>query len=206
MDNDTKRGITIATNIVIIVAFLIYYKFFNELKNFSRMIIDAAPALIFVLGMVLIYTRDRFVLKKRLMKNEVEKTFVIATSDIYFIYFLMILAPAGILFVSIYNYLEFDFIDIIQALVGLLAIYFIKKRYFHYKFIWLNRDEYAIDMAVAITYYDTMLLDGLSFIAPMIIVLIPGIIFHNLNNSDVMQSLISFFSIYWISKKYFVFD
>ena len=206
MDNDTKRGIAITTNIMLVVGFFIYYKFFDELKNFSRMLVDASPALIFVLGAVLIYSRDKFILKKRLIKNEIEKTFIITSSDIYFIYFLMILTGAGILFVSIYNYLEFDFIDIIQAIVGLMSIYFIKKRYFHFKFIRVSREEYAIDMAVIITYYDSMLMDALLFITPLIIVFIPGIIFRNLNSSDVIQSLISFLSIYWINKKYFEFD
>ena len=73
MDNDTKRGIAITTNIMLVVGFFIYYKFFDELKNFSRMLVDASPALIFVLGAVLIYSRDKFILKKRLIKNEIEK-------------------------------------------------------------------------------------------------------------------------------------
>ena len=117
--------------------------------------------------------------------------------------FLMIVVFLAIALTPVFYSMPMDGVDIVQATVGLLVLYFIRIRYFHYRFISISRDEYAIDRGVSITYYDTMLMDGLCFLAPLIIVFIPGIIFKSLFVSDIVQAMISFFSIYWINKKYF---
>lgn len=203
MEKESKQWIAIGINAILIISFFLYYKFYDELKQISKMIIDAAPSLIFVIGLVLIYSRDQLLLKRRLIKNEAEKSFVITKYDIYFIIFLMFGVFAGIILTPLIYNLSFDSIDLLQGAVGFLSIYFIKKRYFHYKMLWVSREEYAIDMAVHITYYDSMLLDGLSFISALVVVFVPGVIFQNLSDTDVIQALIPLFSIYWINKKYF---
>lgn len=203
MNTDSKQWLAITTNIVLFVSFFVYYKFYNELKQFSKMIIDAAPSIILVVGLVLVYSRDQMVLNRRKIKNEVEKSIIVTKYDIYFVIILMFGVFMAIITAPFIYDLSFGAMDVLQGIIGLLSIYFIKKRYFHYKFLWIQKDEYAIDMAINISFYDTMLLDGLSFITALVIVFIPGILFHSLLSTDIIQAFIAFFGIYWINKKYF---
>jgi|SRR3989344_4537444 len=203
MDSESKKGIAIFINAILVISFFLYYQFYDELKQISKMIIDATPSFIFVIGIVLIYAKDQSVLKQRRIKNEIEKTFIVTKYDIYLIMLLMFAVFLGIALAPMLYSMPIDGVDIVQATAGLLALYFIRIRYFHYKFISISKDEYAIDRGVSITYYDTMLMDALCFLAPLIIVFIPGIIFKNLFVTDIVQAVISFFSIYWINQKYF---
>jgi len=190
----------------VITALILYVLFYNTLREISELIINFAPAFIFIFGSILAYDKRLYSARRLVVKKEIDKTITITKYDILWMYFTMISGFALVLILPIIFKSSIGIIDFFQALVVFLSVYWIRRRYFHYHMVATGEGEYDLDNTIVITYFDTMKIELLSFLSATVIVAVPGILFQSMSLADVFQAIVAFVILYWIGEKYFRFD
>ena len=121
---------TLTTGIITLF-FFIYVTFFEQFKGVLGIIRDIAPSIIFVAGMILIFSYDWKNIKRRKMKNEYEEVIQLNYLDALIHDMLAFLIAIIILTIPILFKNNLDRIDILQALASFLLVYGLKNYYFN---------------------------------------------------------------------------
>lgn len=191
---------------LILTFFIVYALYFEHLKTISVIIRNIAPIVILIAGAILVYADSSQEARLLRMRGELEKTLILSNYDIYLMYVLMALVPLGVLFISIYSLGGFGFVDFLQAVIAFAPVYWIRMRYFHYRYKRGESGNFELEDSITVTYYDSMKLDAISFLSSIIIMAIPSLVLQRLHISDIFQSMVAFGAIYWINSKYFKFS
>lgn len=190
---------------ILLFSFALYLTYYDRLKEISKIFINIIPSLIFFIGAILTYTRNRGTVKYLNKKNENTKILTLTKFDIYFIISLMFIVFCIIVIIPILFGKEINALDLFQGIIAVTGIYIIRKYYIKFRIKWISQDVYEIDDTFEITYNDTMKIDILSFGVAFFIVAIPGFITRNLEVNDIIQAVVGYLFIYWINVKYFYF-
>lgn len=188
--------------LALFIVYAIYYKYVQEISVIIR---NIAPVAILVFSAVLVFSNTAPEARSLRLKGELERTMTISRFDIYIVTGLMLFVPVCIAAVSWVEANQAGWMDVMQAVYSFIPLYWIRKRYFHFRY---HRDEHSniiLEDEIPITYYDSMRLDAISFFSAIIIVGMPGFMTYNVQLNDVLQAGIMFFAVYWLNVKYFKF-
>ena len=186
--------------------FIVYVTYYEVLKGISLLFINMAPSLVLVIGGVLIWDQNRGLVNRRKAKGEFEQLLTLSQFDIWYLLFTMYFTFISILIIPLVFKSEITLVDVGQGMIAFLAVWWVKKRYFHFSIYKNFDDHFEIDNTIVVTVLDSMKLDALSFASAILIVGVPGIILQNLHVTDIFQASVSFIAIYLINTKYFKFN
>lgn len=205
MTKTGKEIIQFFTLPAIFIFFVVYVMYYDQLKELSQFAITITPVLLLLSGVALILEHGVRETRLRKAKEEFQKNILLTNYDMYFMSFLKYISPLVVLAVPFWSdILLFDIIDIAQAFIVFFILWWVERRYFHYTYRKDPGGTFMLNDLVTITYYDQMKIDILSFVSALAIIALP-VPFGAVSITDIVQALVPFLVLYWISIKYFKF-
>lgn len=129
MINRTEKIATIVIWIMVILTFIGFVKFYHQLKSLGDFIIVVAPAIIFFIGSILIFKRDRNRFRKAREKDKFIRETKLTLNQELIHDLITYIIPLFIIVLPFFIGGIPDIFDVVQAVVAFLAFNYLKFLY-----------------------------------------------------------------------------
>jgi len=115
----------------LIAGFVLYVTYYHELEGALAIIRNVTPPLILIFGMMLAFSKDRSIIRRKRSLNEEYEVITITYWDALVIDVITFLTPAVILATAtIFSPNGITFLDLFQAAISLVALAFVRNYIF----------------------------------------------------------------------------
>lgn len=116
----------------LIAGFVLYISYYHELEGALEIIRNVTPPLILIFGMILAYSKDRSIIRRKRVQNEEYEVITLTYWDALVIDVITFLTPAAILVgAAVFSLRGIDFVDLFQAAISLASLAFVRNYIFN---------------------------------------------------------------------------
>jgi len=117
--------------VFLITSFVLYLIYYNQIKEGVQLIRNLAIPVIFIFGIILVVDKYKERIHRKKMKDEMQEVLYVTSYDAMKNDLLAFFIAAAILLTaSLFSEGGIDTIDIIQAIIAFIAIYYVRIYYF----------------------------------------------------------------------------